>query len=66
VCWDRDVEVISYVSAEKGHWCESLNLHATAPILLGFNGATSARQLETHSDVAIVAEAMPVLVRMFS
>ena len=68
VFWDRDVEVIAYVSAEKGHWCEWLNLYATTgePILLGFNGATYARELEPRSDTEIIAEAMTVLGTMFS
>lgn len=63
VFWDADADLIGYVSAVKGRWSEwySLAKHTGEPILLGFNAATYARQLETLSDAEVVADAMSVL-----
>jgi monoamine oxidase len=63
VFWDRDVELIDYVSAVKGRWNEwyDLSLHTGEPILLGFNAAEYARELEARSDADVVADAMDVL-----
>ena len=68
VFWDRDVEVISYVSEPSGRWGTWLNLHATTgePILLAFNAATYARALELRADAEIVGEAMSVLTAMYA
>jgi monoamine oxidase len=63
VFWDADADVLGYVSPTKGHFCEwySLAKHTGEPLLLGFNAAAHARELEARSDAEIVAEAMSVL-----
>jgi len=63
VFWDRDVDVISYVSPNRGRWSEwyDLSHHTDEPVLLGFNAATYARELEQHTDAEIVADAMSIL-----
>ncbi|MSO79757.1 MAG: hypothetical protein EXQ79_09160 [Acidimicrobiia bacterium] len=63
VFWDADVDVIGYVSPTKGQWCEwyDLSRHTGEPVLLGFNAATYARELERRSDAKVVADAMGVL-----
>jgi monoamine oxidase len=63
VFWDRDVDVINYISAEKGRWAEWINVakYTGEPILLGFNAATYAQQLEGMSDADVVASALNVL-----
>ena len=68
VFWDNDADLLGYVSPTKGHWCEWYNLakHTGEPILLGFNAATHARELEQLSDAEVVAEAMSVLRLLYS
>ncbi len=63
VFWDRDADVLNYISADKGRWAEWINLAKPTgePILVGFNAATYARELEAMSDPEIVASAMDVL-----
>ncbi len=63
VFWDADADLLGYVSPTKGHWCEwySLAKHTGEPILLGFNAATYARELEAVSDAEVVSAAMSVL-----
>jgi monoamine oxidase len=63
VFWDRDVDVITYVSSTKGRWNEwyDLSHHTDEPVLLGFNAAGYARELEHRADREIVADAMSVL-----
>ncbi len=63
VFWDRDVELIEYVSPVKGRWNEWYDLSRLTdePILIGFNAAGYARRLESRSDAEIVADAMQVL-----
>jgi monoamine oxidase len=63
VFWDADAELLGYISPIKGRWSEwySLAKHTGEPILLGFNAATHARELEARSDGEVVAEAMSVL-----
>jgi monoamine oxidase len=63
VFWDRDVDVINYISPEKGRWAEWINIakYTGEPILLGFNAATYARELEGMSDADVVASALNVL-----
>jgi monoamine oxidase len=68
VFWDADADLLGYVSPTKGRWCEwySLAKHTGEPILLGFNAAAHARELETRSDDEVVAEAMSVLRTIYS
>lgn len=63
VFWDEDSEMIGYISAQKGEWCEWLNLayYTGEPILLGFNAGEYGRFLETLSDAEIIAAAMDTL-----
>jgi len=63
VFWDADADLLGYVSPTKGRWCEwySLAKHTGEPVLMGFNAATHARELELQSDTEVVAEAMGVL-----
>lgn len=61
--WDDDVEVLNWISPEPGRWNEWFNIafYTGEPILLGFNATTYARQIESWSDEATVADAMAVL-----
>jgi len=61
--WDRDADVINYISPEKGRWAEWLNIakYTGEPILVGFNAATYARELEAMTDADVVASALDVL-----
>jgi monoamine oxidase len=63
VFWDRDADVINYISAEKGQWAEWINVakYTGEPILVGFNAATYARELEAMPDEGVVAAALDVL-----
>jgi monoamine oxidase len=63
VFWDADADLVGYVSPTKGQWTEwySLAKHTGEPVLLGFNAATHARELELRSDAEVVAEAMATL-----
>jgi polyamine oxidase len=63
VFWDRDTDVLNYISADKGRWAEWINIakYTGEPILIGFNAATYARELEAMSDSEIVTSAMDVL-----
>lgn len=66
--WAADAsDLIGYVAPEKGPWAEGLDLHHIAgePILLLFNAATYARELEGLSDAAVVDRAMEVLRTMY-
>jgi len=68
VFWDADADLLGYVSPTKGRWCEWYNLaqHTGEPILVGFNAAAHARELESLSDADVVAEAMAVLRTIYS
>jgi monoamine oxidase len=63
VFWDRDADVLNYISADKGRWAEWINIakYTGEPILIGFNAATYARELEAMTDPEIVTSAMGVL-----
>jgi monoamine oxidase len=63
VFWDRSAEIIGHVDAQKGRWARWVNLafYTGAPILLGVNAATYARDLETRTQAQVVADAMDVL-----
>ena len=67
VFWDKDIEFIGRVGAEKGHWAETLNLypHTGRPILMMFNAGTYGVQLEQYSDRQIVENAVAVLTNMY-
>jgi monoamine oxidase len=67
VFWPRDAQLIGYIGPQRGAWAEWYNFdHYTGdPILLGFNAARYALQLEGLSDAAVVADAMTALRAMF-
>ncbi len=61
--WDREPELLNYISAEKGRWCEALNLahYVDKPVLLWFNASEYGAAIEALSDDAITAAAMATL-----
>lgn len=63
VFWDEKSHLLNYISAEKGHWCEWLNLAALVgePVLLAFNAGRYGLEIEALSDEEIVAAAMSTL-----
>ena len=63
VFWEKDIEVLNYVSRVKGHWQESYNLHyyTKKPILLMFASGNFSLEMERMTDDQIVASAMYVL-----
>lgn len=63
VFWEDNAHLLNYISAQKGRWCEWLNLAALtgAPVLLAFNAGDYGLALEALSDEAILAEAMNTL-----
>lgn len=65
--WETDSDWLGYVSAEKGQWCEWLNIYKYMgePILLGFNAGTYGREIESLSDTQIVAAAMETLRQIY-
>jgi monoamine oxidase len=67
VFWPREPHLLGHISERKGEWAEWLNMarYTGAPILLGFNAATFARELETRPDQQIVESAMAVLRTIF-
>ncbi len=67
VFWDTDVDLIGYVGPNRGYFAEWLNVakFTGEPILLGFNAAAEADQIELLNDQQIVDEAMRVLRNMY-
>ena len=64
VFWDADADLIGWVSPDgDGRWAEWVNMAKVTgePILLGFNAAAYAEQVEAMSDEEVVADAMAVL-----
>ena len=63
IFWNKDAEVISYVGPTPGHWAETLNLYPATglPILMMFNAATAATELERLPDADTVALALAAL-----
>ena len=61
--WEKEREILNWVSDEHGRWNEWLNVSAYVdePILLGFNAADYARKTEMWNDEEIVCDAMSVL-----
>ncbi|MFM7424300.1 MAG: flavin monoamine oxidase family protein [Elainella sp.] len=60
--WDGE-ELLGYAANQKGEWAEWLNLahYTNQPILLGFNAATYAADLERRSDQETLEAALSVL-----
>ena len=67
VFWDRDVERLQYVSADRGQWAETISLYPYTgkPILAMLNSATYGTQLERLSDREVVARAVAALTNMY-
>ena len=63
IFWNEKVEILNWISDEHGRWNEWLNIsfYTGKPILLGFNAADYAHQMDSWSDTEIVADAMSVL-----
>lgn len=64
VFWDAEADAIGWASPDAdGRWAEWLNVakFTGEPVLLGFNAAGSAEQLEVMGDEDVVADAMAVL-----
>ncbi len=64
VFWDADADAIGWTSPDAdGRWAEWLNVaKATGePVLLGFNAAGYAEQVEAMDDDEVVADALAVL-----
>lgn len=67
VFWDADVDIIGYVGPNRGYFAEWLNVakFTGEPILLGFNAAAEADQIELLDDQQIIDEAMRALRNMY-
>ncbi|MBC2859463.1 FAD-dependent oxidoreductase [Stappia sp. 28M-7] len=67
VRWPGDVDWIGWLGPRAGHWGEWLSLARTfrAPVLLGFNAADPAAEIERMSDRDTVAAALGSLRAMF-
>ena len=65
--WPTDVDWIERLPERRGEWTQWLNLARASgkSVLLGFNAAEFARQIEAWSDTKTVAEAMGALRGMF-
>ena len=64
VFWDAEADAIGWASPDAdGRWAEWLNVAKVTgePVLLGFNAAAYAEQLEVRADEDVVADAMAVL-----
>jgi monoamine oxidase len=67
VAWPDDVDWIGWLGPKPGHWGEwvSLARGLGAPVLLGFNAADTAAEVESLSDRDTVAAAHAALRAMF-
>lgn len=66
VFWPKDIDWLEYLSPDAGRWVEWVSFAKLgAPILLGFNAADRARELESWSDQALIADAIQALKAMF-
>ena len=61
--WEREPELLNYISAAKGRWCEALNLahYVNKPVLLWFNAGEYGAAIEALSDGEITAAAMATM-----
>ena len=67
VAWPDDVDWIEWLGPKPGFWAEWVSLARTAkaPVLLGFNAADQAAEVERLSDAATAAAATEALRAMF-
>jgi len=63
VFWDEQADLISYVPSTKGHFVEWYNAvpWTGQPILVGFNAARAAAEIETWSDDTTIETALDTL-----
>lgn len=61
--WEREPELLNYISADKGRWCEALNLahYVNKPVLLWFNAGEYGAAIEALSDAEIAAAAVATM-----
>jgi monoamine oxidase len=66
VFWPKEIDWHEYLSMEAGRWVEWVSFAKVgAPVLLGFNAADRAREVEKWTDQALIEDAMQVLRTMF-
>ncbi len=67
VFWDNDVDLFGYIGPKRGYFIEWFNMAKLIgePILLCFNAASAADEIENLNDDEIVAEAMVALRNMY-
>lgn len=67
VAWPDDVDWLGWMGPKPGHWAEwvSLARGLDAPVLLGFNAADAAAELESLDDRATMAAATEALRTIF-
>ena len=65
--WDRDIERIRYVSADRGQWTETMSLipYTGRPVLVMLNSGTFGTRLERLPDSEVVAQAVAALTNMY-
>ncbi len=65
--WPAKADWLGFVSETKGHWSEYLNVakFLGQPVLLGFNAATFARQVEKQTDEETIVGMVAALRAMF-
>ena len=67
IAWPQDVDWIEWMGPRPGFWAEwvSLTRATGAPVLVGFNAADAAAEIETLDDRATIAAATEALRAMF-
>lgn len=67
VFWERDIERIRYVSADRARWTETMSLipYTGRPVLVTLNSGTFGTGLERLSDREVVARAVAALSNMY-
>ncbi len=67
VFWDADADFVGYAGPERGRFASWVNIakYTGAPILMAFNAASVAEEIELLTDDAVVAEAMAALRAMY-
>jgi monoamine oxidase len=67
VHWPDDVDWIGWIGPQPGTWAEWVSLARSldAPVLMGFNAADPATEIETQSDQDTIATAQDALRTMF-
>jgi monoamine oxidase len=68
VFWEKDSDMLGYISENKGEWAEFLNIYkyTNQSILLGFNAGKYGLETEKLTDKEIVEAAMTVLRKIYS